>query len=93
MLKKTKLQDIVRQLKEATKKFNYSLEAVTSKTKERKKKVVTKSFHKAGIVVPLDGNDVGYRPLTLTDSKSILFNYLDVTLEIIRKENLLLGSS
>ena len=42
---------------------------MTSKVKERKGKVVTKSFHKAGIVVPLDGNEVGYRPLNLTDSE------------------------
>ena len=84
MMKKTKLQDIVRRLRETAKKFNYSLEAVTSKSKERKRKVVTKSFHKAGIVVPLDGNDVGYRPLNLTDSKLIVHNCLAVTFKIIR---------
>ena len=31
--------------------------------KARDKKVVCKSFHSAGIVVPVDDNEVGYRPV------------------------------
>lgn len=33
----------------------------------RFKKVVTKTFHKAGIVVPIDDQEVGYRPLGISD--------------------------
>lgn len=32
--------------------------------------VVTKTFHGAGIMVPVDKNDVGYRELPETDGKS-----------------------
>jgi len=41
----------------------------TPAIKARNKKVVSKTFHKVGIVVPVDANDVGYRPLTVTDGK------------------------
>jgi len=34
--------------------------------KARDKKVVCKSFHGAGIVVPVDDNEVGYRPVPET---------------------------
>ena len=37
--------------------------------KARDKKVCTKTFHGAGIVVPIDDNDVGYRELPETDGK------------------------
>lgn len=33
--------------------------------------VVTKTFHGAGIVVPVDKNDVGYRELPETDGKTL----------------------
>lgn len=32
-------------------------------------KVVTKTFHGAGLVVPVDKNDVGYRELPETDGR------------------------
>ena len=35
---------------------------------QRKKKIVAKTFHGAGIVVPFK-NDIGYRPLPYTDGK------------------------
>ena len=39
-------------------------------SKQRGKEVVTRCFHKMGIVVPYDRNtELGYRPLPLTDSK------------------------
>ena len=42
-------------------------------SKQRGKDVVTRCFHKMGIVVPYDRNtELGYRPLPLTDSKSLL---------------------
>lgn len=51
------------------KKLKYSIEIVTPAIKARNKRVVSKTFHKAGIVVPVDANDVGYRPLTVTDGE------------------------
>ncbi|XP_056136924.1 histone PARylation factor 1 [Lampris incognitus] len=45
-----------------------SLEQKTKGMKQRDKKVVTKTFHGAGIVVPVDKNDVGYRELPETDA-------------------------
>ena len=51
------------------KELKYSLDTGTPAIKARNKKVVSKTFHKAGIVVPVDANDVGYRPLTVTDSE------------------------
>lgn len=33
--------------------------------------VVTKTFHSAGIVVPVDKNDVGYRELPETDGEVV----------------------
>lgn len=38
--------------------------------KDRYKRVVAKTFHKAGIVVSVDEKEVGYRPLGITDGKS-----------------------
>ncbi|XP_041838580.1 histone PARylation factor 1 [Melanotaenia boesemani] len=48
--------------------LGFSLEQKTKGMKERDKKVVTKTFHGAGIVVPVDKNDVGYRELPETDA-------------------------
>lgn len=45
-----------------------SLEQKTKAMKERDKKVVAKTFHGAGIVVPVDKNEVGYRELPETDA-------------------------
>ena len=50
-------------------KLKYNLNTSTPAIKARNKKVVAKTFHKAGIVVPVDSNDVGYRPLTFTDGE------------------------
>ena len=50
-------------------KLKYNLNASTTDIKARNKKVVSKTFHKAGIVVPVDANEVGYRPLTVTDGE------------------------
>ena len=54
------------------KKLKYNLEASTPAIKARNKEVVSKTFHKAGIVVPVDMNEVGYRPLTVTDGEWLL---------------------
>ncbi|XP_074621172.1 histone PARylation factor 1-like isoform X2 [Acropora palmata] len=50
-------------------KLKYNLNASTTGIKARNKKVVSKTFHKAGIIVPVDTNEVGYRPLTVTDGE------------------------
>ena len=62
------------------KELKYNLETSTPTIKARNKKVVSKTFHKAGIVVPVDANDVGYRPLTVTDGEF----WLTVTLPHIQ---------
>ena len=35
--------------------------------KTRNKKIVARCFNKIGVVVPVDANDVGYRPLPMTN--------------------------
>lgn len=52
---------------------------VTPVLEGRKDNAVTKTFHKAGIVVPYDSKtDVGYRPLSESESMllKILSSYL-----------------
>uniref|UniRef100_A0A2K5KF57 Histone PARylation factor 1 n=1 Tax=Colobus angolensis palliatus TaxID=336983 RepID=A0A2K5KF57_COLAP len=61
------LKNIDEKLTEAARELGYSLEQRTMKMKQRDKKVVTKTFHGAGLVVPVDKNDVGYRELPETD--------------------------
>ncbi|XP_029415418.1 histone PARylation factor 1 isoform X2 [Nannospalax galili] len=62
------LKNIDENLTETARKLGYSLEQRTMKMKQRDKKVVTKTFHGAGLVVPVDKNDVGYRELPETDA-------------------------
>lgn len=46
------------------------MDTFPSSLKARNSKVVTKTFHKAGLVVPVDKDtDVGYRSLIETDGK------------------------
>ena len=53
----------------AAEKLKYNLNTSTTAIKARNKKVMSKTFHKAGIAVPVDANEVGYRPLTVTDGE------------------------
>ncbi|XP_065592345.1 histone PARylation factor 1 [Cyrtonyx montezumae] len=62
------LKDIEEKLTRTAKELGYSLEQKTMKMKQRDKKVVTKTFHGAGLVVPVDKNDVGYRELPETNA-------------------------
>lgn len=62
------LKDIDEKLTRTAKELGYSLEQKTMKMKQRDKKVVTKTFHGAGLVVPVDKNDVGYRELPETNA-------------------------
>ncbi|XP_040085077.1 histone PARylation factor 1 [Oryx dammah] len=67
--KKTSLlKTIDEKLTEAARELGLSLEQRTVRMKQRDKKVVTKTFHGAGLVVPVDKHDVGYRELPETDA-------------------------
>ncbi|XP_051993812.1 histone PARylation factor 1 [Xyrauchen texanus] len=55
-------------LKQEAERLGLPLEQKTKAMKQRERKVVTKTFHGAGIVVPVDKNDVGYRELPETDA-------------------------
>uniref|UniRef100_A0A672TEV8 Histone PARylation factor 1 n=1 Tax=Strigops habroptila TaxID=2489341 RepID=A0A672TEV8_STRHB len=62
------LKGIDEKLTRTAKELGYSLKQKTVKMKQRDKKVVTKAFHGAGLVVPVDKNDVGYRELPETNA-------------------------
>ncbi|KAM4710022.1 histone PARylation factor 1 isoform 2-T2 [Discoglossus pictus] len=64
----TIIKDLVEKLTDTAKTLGYSLDQKSDSMKKREKKVVTKSFHGAGLVVPVDKKtDVGYRELPETD--------------------------
>ncbi|XP_035385983.1 histone PARylation factor 1 [Electrophorus electricus] len=56
------------ELKKEAGHLGLPLEQKTKAMKQRDRKVVTKTFHGAGIVVPVDKNDVGYRELPESDA-------------------------
>ncbi|ESP02117.1 hypothetical protein LOTGIDRAFT_111475, partial [Lottia gigantea] len=64
----------LKDLCEFSKKNNVELDYKTMKSKCRDEKIVCKTFHGAGIVVPIDENGVGYRPVPETpgDLKKML---------------------
>ncbi|XP_073722237.1 histone PARylation factor 1 [Misgurnus anguillicaudatus] len=62
------LESLEEDLKQEAERLGLPLDQKTKAMKQREKKVVTKTFHGAGIVVPVDKNDVGYRELPETDS-------------------------
>jgi hypothetical protein len=73
--KKMKIQKIHTALQNWCKTNEITLDTLTKEMKTRRTKVVTKTFHGAGIVVPYDKKtEVGYRPLAENDKslKSIL---------------------
>ena len=61
------LKTLQSSIKSKAQELKYPLESITPQIKSRNKKMVTKTFHKAGLVVPVDANEVGYRPLTVSD--------------------------
>ncbi|KAK7929417.1 hypothetical protein WMY93_005812 [Mugilogobius chulae] len=65
---KPDLESLEVKLQDKAEALGLSLEQKTKEMKQRDKKVVTKTFHGAGIVVPVDKNDVGYRELPETDA-------------------------
>ncbi|XP_048852326.1 histone PARylation factor 1 isoform X2 [Brienomyrus brachyistius] len=56
------------EIRDTAKTLGYSLEQKSKSMKQRARKVVAQTFHGAGIVVPVDKNDVGYRELPETDA-------------------------
>uniref|UniRef100_UPI00398E78EB histone PARylation factor 1 n=1 Tax=Pristiophorus japonicus TaxID=55135 RepID=UPI00398E78EB len=60
------LKEVEAKLTAVAKTLGYSLEQKTKAMKQRDRKAVTKTFHGAGLVVPLD-RSVGYRELPETD--------------------------
>ncbi|CAC5425683.1 Putative histone PARylation factor 1-like,Histone PARylation factor 1 [Mytilus coruscus] len=88
--KKKKLQDIQDEVIEWAKKKKYSLDLKSKGMKERDKKVVCKTFHGAGIVVPVDDNEVGYRPVpeTTGDLKKMMKKVAESKTDKERDENM-----
>ncbi|XP_028833599.1 histone PARylation factor 1 [Denticeps clupeoides] len=66
--KESALQSLEEELRGAAERLGLPLEQKTKAMKLRDKKVVTKTFHGAGIVVPVDKNNVGYRELSEDDA-------------------------
>ncbi|XP_054016590.1 histone PARylation factor 1 isoform X1 [Hylaeus anthracinus] len=66
--KKMSITLLQQKLKRYAREKNIALDKQTSNMQAREKKVVAKTFHKAGIVVPYDRKtEVGYRKLAVTD--------------------------
>lgn len=63
------IKDLTEMIARKASQCNYKVDMITPAIKARNKKIVAKTFHKIGIVVPLDANEVGYRPLNLSDGK------------------------
>lgn len=61
-----KLNDFNKKLTAKCNELGYSM-GESKNHKTRNKKVVARCFNKIGIVVPVDANDVGYRPLPMTN--------------------------
>ncbi len=68
--KKTICNDIKSKLTDWAESHNFALSTSTENMRNRGKKVVAKTLHHAGIVVPYDKKtELGYRPLSETQSK------------------------
>nr|CAD7448672.1 unnamed protein product [Timema bartmani] len=79
LMKVSRLQNA---LQSWAKRNNFTLDVSTSQMKARERKVVAKTFHKAGIVVPVDKkSDLGYRELLEDDAslKRLLKRVADST--------------
>ncbi|XP_046851818.1 histone PARylation factor 1-like [Xenia sp. Carnegie-2017] len=84
---KKKAADIQAKIKFKAQERNLNLDKNTLPMKARNSKVVAKTFHKMGIVVPVDDMGVGYRDLQISNAelKSMLTNIVDGN----RRESLL----
>ena len=70
----TKFNEFDKKLKAKCNELGYSL-GESKNYKTRNKKVVVRCFNKIGIVVPVDANDVGYRPLPMTNGMITPIHY------------------
>ncbi|XP_076237693.1 histone PARylation factor 1 [Calliopsis andreniformis] len=67
---KTRIAQIQQKLKNYAKEKKITLDKKTSNMQTREKKVVARTFHKAGIVVPYNKKtELGYRDLAVTDNE------------------------
>lgn len=73
----TKLNDFNKKLTAKCNELGYYL-GESKNNKTRNKTVVARCFNKIGIVVPVDANDVGYRPLPMTNGKNFQFSTITV---------------
>lgn len=65
---KLKIPKLQSSLSEWAEKNNITLEKMTENMRKRQKKVVSKTLHRAGIVVPVEPKtELGYRPLIETE--------------------------
>ena len=66
---KEEVEKVSNKLQEWAKRYNFNLNVNAKCINERKKCVVANTFHKLGIVVPVDKKlDIGYRPLGITNA-------------------------
>ncbi|XP_076300349.1 histone PARylation factor 1 [Lasioglossum baleicum] len=67
---KTRIMQLQQKLKSYAQKKNITLDQKSSRMKDREKKIVARTFHKAGIVVPYNKKtELGYRELSVTDKE------------------------
>ncbi|XP_014611323.1 PREDICTED: UPF0609 protein C4orf27 homolog [Polistes canadensis] len=70
LFEKTSIVQLQKKLKEFAQKYDITLEKKTDKMINREKKVIVRTFHKAGIVVPYNKKtQLGYRELSVTDKE------------------------
>lgn len=68
---KSAIAVIKKSLEEWADKHNIKLNTFDSKIKARSHKIVTKTFHKAGLIVPVEKKtSIGYRDIIESDGKS-----------------------
>lgn len=69
---KTRISQLHQKLRNFVKENQIKLDKKTAGMQARERKVVARTLHKAGIVVPYDKKtELGYRNLAVTDSKSL----------------------
>ena len=77
--KMAQLESLKADLVAAAKKGGFSLDQKTKAMKARDKKVNCKLFHGAGLVVPVDENDVGYREVPETPGELTVGHLMMIT--------------
>ncbi|XP_076653287.1 histone PARylation factor 1 [Halictus rubicundus] len=67
---KTRITQLQQKLKSYAQEKNITLDQKSGRMQDREKKVVARTFHKAGIVVPYNKKtELGYRELAVTDNE------------------------